>query len=114
MYKISEGFAQKMLREGWFDKLASFFKKGRSSSSASKKIADAWIAEKEIDIGEDLSDETREQIYQFVESRYERALKVYEDSDNPVRKAVFAIVRLLDKKIGPIVDRSYSNQIDQY
>ena len=109
-YKISKDYEQKILREGWFDKLSNFFKNEQPTSNAAKKLADAWITEKEIDIGEDLSADVQKQIYQFVEIRYERALKTYEDSEDPIRKTVFIIVRLLDKRLGPIIDRYYDKQ----
>lgn len=99
----------KILREGWFDSLVSFFRGKPDVSRASQMIADTWISEKEIDVGEDLPDEIKDQVYQFVANRYERALKAYKDEKDPVRKTVMVIVKLLDKNIGPTVDDMFYN-----
>ena len=103
---------KKLLREGWFDSIASLFKGGKRMSGDTQKIADAWISEKELELGEDLDDSLKNQIYQFVDSRYERALNVYKDDPDPVRKSVMVLVKLLDKKIGPMIDNYYSTTQD--
>ena len=99
----------KILREGLFDSLVSLFKGKTDVSRASQMIADTWISEKEIDVGEELPDEIKDQVYQFVADRYERALNTYKDAQNPVRKTVLTIVKLLDKKVGPMVDDMFYN-----
>lgn len=100
---------KKLLREGWFDSITSLFKGGKRMSGDTQKIAGAWISEKELELGEDLDDSLKDQIHQFIDSRYERALNVYKDDPNPVRKTVMVLVRLLDKKFGPMIDRYYQN-----
>ena len=99
----------KILREGWFDSLVSLFKGKTDVSRASQMVADTWISEKEIDVGEDLPDEVKEQVYEFVAKRYERALSAYKDEKDPIRKTVLTIVKLLDKNVGPMVDDMFYN-----
>lgn len=97
----------KILREGFFDSLASFFRSKPDASKAAQMIADTWISEKEIDLGEDLPDEVKDQVYQFAADRYDRALNAYKREDDPTRKAVMVLVKLLDKKMGPMIDNMF-------
>lgn len=99
----------KILREGWFDRVSNALSNDESKASDDeKKISDAWINEKEIELGADLSDDIKQSIYSFVSKRYEKALQIYKNDAKPVRKAIFTLVRLLDKKFDPIINDLYS------
>lgn len=92
---------KKILREGWFDKIVSFFK---GTGADAQRLANAWLSEQEIEVGHDLEDDFKAQVHAFVVNRFERALKAFEDEDNPERKAARVIVSLLDKRFGPYID----------
>jgi len=92
------------LREGWFDRVSNVIRGDESKATDDiKKISDAWINEKELELGTDLSSEIKQSIYDFVSKRYEKALQIYRNDTRAVRKAIFALVRLLDKKFDPII-----------
>lgn len=92
---------KKILREGWFDKIVSFFK---GTSADAQRLANAWLNEQEIEIGHDLEDDFKAQVHTFVENRFERAFKAFSDEEQPERKASRVIVSLLDKRFGPYID----------
>lgn len=96
--------AKQLLREGWFDKLASLFKGKSDTETAVEQLVNHWVSEKEIEVGEDLPAEMKQEIYQFVESRFERALKAYEKTSDPVAAAVKVIMKLLDKRFESQID----------
>lgn len=90
-----------VLREGWFDKVVSFFK---GTGTDAQRLANAWLSEQEIEVGQDLQEDFKNQVLLFVTNRYERALKAYEDDPQAQRKAARIIVSLLDKRFGGYID----------
>lgn len=94
-------YEKKILREGWFDKIASFFK---GEGDDAQRLANAWLGEKEIEVGHDFDNDFKQQVLQYVTNRYERALKTYADTDNPQRKSVSVIVALLDRRFSGYID----------
>jgi len=94
-------YERQILREGWFDKVVSFFK---GTALDSQKLANAWLSEQEIEVGHDLDEDFKNQVQTFVSNRYERALQTYADESYPERKAARVIVSLLDKRFGAYID----------
>ena len=93
--------ARTILREGWFDKVVTFFK---GTGSDAQRLANAWLSEQELELGHDLDENFKNAVIQFVTNRYERALKIYEDDPEPARKASRVLVGLLDKRFSEYID----------
>lgn len=86
---------KRILREGWFDNVISFFKGDKFDAD---RLANSWLSEQEVALGIELDANFKEEVRRFVEERFEKFVGIFQDQQNPQKKAARLLVKLLDKR----------------